>query len=120
VGFNELFDRSFGRHDCQRPYPRIIPSRIGSVLLPFACPYCNEVRSQVVDAKTRLGWHDSERDFSWCPSCKGRYVIDPKGTPLVKALPPGATSAPALVKRAGKTEVLKEISANGLDSLGAL
>ena len=120
LGFGEIFDRSYGRHDTPRPYPKVTPSCMGEVLLPFPCPHCNAVRSAVVDRKTRLGYYDKNREFSWCPACRGRYVINPTGTPLVGALPEGATCAPALVERRGKTEVLGLLAESGLDVLGVV
>jgi hypothetical protein len=119
VGFADVFDRSFGNPKTPRPYPKVTPSAMCGVLLPFECPHCGEVRSQPIDPKTRLGYHDKQRDFSWCPACKGRYVIDPKGTPLVGSLPSNATHAPALVERGNKSEVVGLLENNGLDMLGA-
>lgn len=118
VGFGEIFDRSFGNPKTEKPYPKVTPSKIGDVLLPFLCPHCGSVRSAVIDKKTRLGYWDKERDFSWCPACQGRYVINPDGAPLEEPLEPGATHAPALVERNGETRVLR-LDDNGLDTLGA-
>lgn len=118
VGFSELFDQAHGDPKTPLPLPKVIPSRIGSVLLPFSCPHCSAVRSAVIDPKTRLGYHDKERGFSWCPACQKRYVICPEGTPLTSALPKGATHAPALVERGGKTEVVGLLAEDGLDVLG--
>lgn len=119
VGFNYLFDRDRGMPSA-KPYPKVTPSKIGSTLLPFACVHCGEVKTAVIDAKTRLGYYDRDRGFSWCPSCQGRYVINDKGTELVGALPPGATHAPALVEREGKTKIAGLLSTpDGLDVLGA-
>jgi len=120
VGFSEFFDRSYGDPRTPRPYPKVTPSCVGGVLLPFPCPHCSAVRSAVIDPKTRLGYFDKERDFSWCPSCRGRYEIIPEGQPLIGALPAGATHAPALVERRGKkSEIVGLIGADGLDTLGA-
>jgi len=118
VGFSELFDEAHGRSNTPRPYPKVTPSKIGDVLLPFSCPHCHQVRSAVVDRRTRLGYRDADRDFSWCPACRGRYVINPEGTPLVKALPAGAIGAPALVEHKGKTKILNVQPESGLDVLG--
>jgi len=121
VGFSEFFDRSYGDPRTPRPYPKVTPSCVGGVLLPFPCPHCSAAHSAVIDPKTRLGYFDKERDFSWCPSCQGRYEIIPEGQPLIGALPAGATHAPALVERRGKkTELVGMIGADGLDSLGAM
>ena len=119
VGFSEFFDRSYGDPRTPRPYPKVTPSCVGGVLLPFPCPHCSAVRSAVIDPKKRLGYFDKERDFSWCPSCQGRYEIIPEGQPLIGTLPAGATHAPALVERGKKTELVGMIGADGLDVLGA-
>jgi hypothetical protein len=118
VGFSALFDQAHGDPRTPRPYVKVTPTAIGGMLVPFPCPHCGAVRSAVIDPKTRLGYHDKERDFSWCPACRKRYVINPKGAALVGALPPGATHAPALVERAGISEVIGLIENNALDELG--
>jgi hypothetical protein len=118
IGFSEFFDRAWGDPLTERPYPKVTPSCVGGVLLPFACPHCGVVKSAVIDPKTRLGYWDQDRDFSWCPACQKRYVIESKGTPLKSALPAGATHAPALVERVGKTEVVGLLE-DGLHVLGA-
>lgn len=118
IGFSEMFDRSYGDPKTPRPYVKIMPSCVGGVLLPFPCPHCGEVRSAVIDPKKRLGYYDRERSFSWCPSCRKRYVIEPKGQPLTEPLSIGATHAPALVKRGEKTELIGLPSPDGLDVLG--
>lgn len=121
IGFGTIFDEACGDPMTPRPYPRVTPSVIAGTLLPFPCPHCGCVRKQVIDAKTRLGYYDAERDFSWCPACRKRYVIDSKGTPLVDDLPAGATHAPALVGRGEKSEVIGRIvEDDGLDVLGAM
>lgn len=117
VGFGVLFDRSYGDPKTPRPYPKVIPSRVGDVLLPFACPHCEAVRSQVVDVKKCHGWHDKDRGFSWCPACGGRYVIDGNGTELKEELSVGADAAPAIVERKGERKVLRPRN-EGLDVFG--
>ena len=102
----DIFDRAHGSPKTPRPYPNVTPSTMCGVLLPFPCPHCGEVRASVIDRKTRLGYYDSQRKFSWCPACDGRYVIEPEGTPLIGELPAGATHAPALVTRGEKREVI--------------
>lgn len=119
IGFADLFDRSYGDPRTSLPLVKVTPSCIGGVLLPFTCPHCGAVRSAVIDAKTRLGYYDKERGFSWCPTCRGRYIIQPKGRPLEKALPAGATHAPALVERGDTAELVGLATADGLDMLGA-
>lgn len=120
VGFATLFDQSYGDPRTPRPYPKVTPSCVGGVLLPFPCPHCSAVRPAVIDPKTRVGYWDEERGFSWCPACGKRYVIKSKGTPLVGEIPAGATHAPALVERGDKTEVVGLlVAADGFDTLGA-
>lgn len=119
IGFSELFDRAHGDPKTERPYPKVTPSRMGSVLLPFACPHCGEVRSEVVDPRRREHYYDRDRDFGWCPACRKRYVIDFKGTPLVASISAGAVAAPALVERNGTTKAL-DVPDDGIDALGAL
>lgn len=105
LGFAALFDAAWGKPTAE-PLPTVTPSCMAGVLLPFRCPHCDAVRPEVVDPKTRAGWQDRRREFSWCPACQGRYVIDFKGMPLANALPAGAECAPARVERDGKTEML--------------
>lgn len=120
LGFSEFFDRAYGCPKTPTPYPKVTPSKVGGVLLPFPCPYCGEVKSAVVDPKTRLGYWDRQRGHSWCPACNKRYVIDSKGRELEEGLPEGATHAPALVTRGDKTEVIGLPVADGLNMLGAV
>ena len=119
VGFGDVFDRSFGDPSTPRPYPRVTPSRVGGVLLPFPCPHCSAVRPVVVDRKKGAGYYDDERGFSWCPACRKRFVVDTKGMPLEHKLEPGATHAPARIERSGKVSVVGLLtSGDGLDVLG--
>lgn len=120
IGFAELFDTAYGDPKTPRPYPRVTPSRVGASLLPFPCPHCGEVRAEPVHPKKGEGYRDRERGYSWCPACRGRYVVNRSGGPLVGHLVPGATCAPALVSRNGKESVLElPAKRNGLDCLGA-
>ena len=119
LGFCTAFERSSGREDTPRPYAKITPSRVGNVLLPFACPHCGAIRSETVDPKQRAGYTDKERGFSFCPACGRRYIVNLEGMPLAEPLPPGAVSAPARVERAGKGETLDVSQKTGLDLLGA-
>ena len=119
VGFADVFDRAFGNPNTPRPYPKVTPSSVGGVLLPFPCPHCEAVCPSVIHPKTRVGYWDKQRDFSWCPACKGRYCINPKGQALVGELPAGATHAPALVERKGKSAVVGLATSDGLNMLGA-
>lgn len=120
IGFAEMFDKSYGDPLTPLPLPKVIPSTVGGVLLPFPCPHCGAVRSAVIDPKTRLGYRDNERGFSWCPACTKRYDICLEGKPLEKPLPAGATHAPALVERGGETSVVGLFVDDGLDVLGAV
>lgn len=94
LGFAEAFEEAYGKPSI-RKYPEMVPSRVGAILLPFPCPHCMVVRSEVVHPIERENYREPKRGFSWCPSCRGRYKIDYRGTPLAVSLPPGATSAPA-------------------------
>jgi hypothetical protein len=123
VGFGMLFERSYGNPgtptQADGSYPKVTPTRLGALLLPFPCPHCEAVRPVVVHPRKRQGYQDAERGFSWCPACSGRYVLDAEGTPLASPLPAGATHAPALVERDGKATVVGGPKADGLDDLGA-
>ena len=120
VGFAGAFDKAYGDPRTPRPYPKVTPSQVGGVLLPFECPHCSAVRSAVIDPRTRLGYYDKERGFSWCPACDKRYVIESKGQPLKKPLLPDAMHAPALVERDGAASFVGLAKRDGLDSLGAM
>lgn len=120
VGFAAMFDRAYGDPKTPRPYARVAPTKMGSVLLPFPCPNCSAVRAEVVDPKTRKGYTDEERGFSWCPSCYKRYVIEPEGIPLAEAIPEGAEGAPARITWADdRVEILGVRAPDGLLMLGA-
>ena len=119
LGFADVFDASFGDPKTPRPYPRVTPSHVGGVLLPFPCPHCGAVRGEPVHKKKSEGYRDRERGFSWCPACRGRYVMNRDGLPLVDDLPAGAPAAPARVERNGKSEVVGLLTADGLNDLGA-
>lgn len=118
IGFSELFDAAYGDPKTPRPYPRVTPSCVGGVLLPFPCPHCGAVRTEPVHRNKSNGYRDHDRGFTWCPACRGRYVMNRSGTPLIGALPAGADCAPALVERDGKTEQLAPRD-SALDVLGA-
>lgn len=118
LGFAELFDEAYGRSTAA-PMPTVTPSRVGDVLLPFACPHCGVVKPEPVDKKKHDHYADKGRGFSFCPACRGRYVINFKGMPLPEPLPSGATCAPAKVERSGKVEILPVPEESSLDLLGA-
>ena len=120
VGFAELFDQAYGDPRTPRPYPRVTPSKLGATLLPFPCPHCAAVRDVVVDPRRPGFYDDPARAFSWCPACRGRFVLDRKGMPLAEALPPGARAAPARVERAGVVSVVGELDPSGLELLGVM
>jgi hypothetical protein len=120
IGFGDIFDRSFGSDRTPRPYPKVTPSSVGGVLLPFPCPHCGEAKSDAVDPKRRGNYRDKERGHSWCPACQGRYIVDTAGTPLIGELPAGATCAPARVERGGKVEVLEAPVEDGFNAIGAI
>ena len=114
LGFADFFEAAQGDPRTPQPYPRVVPSAVSGVLLPFRCPHCGKVRPEAVDPRKRGGYGDPARGFSWCPACGGRYVLDGRGTPLAEALPPGAACAPAKVERGGKVAVLPESEASRL------
>jgi len=119
LGFASVFDAAYGNPKTPRPYPRVTPSHVGGVLLPFPCPHCGAVRKEPVDRKKADGYRDKERGFAWCPACRGRYVMNRDGVALVGALPKGADAAPAFVERDGARDVLALRVEDGLDVLGA-
>jgi hypothetical protein len=114
-----FFEESRGSARTAKPYPKVSPSRIGGALLPWACPHCSEVKPAMADARKRIGYTDESRGFSWCPACRGRYIVNERGTALVGALPAGATVAPALVERNGVVKKLLPASTAALDLLGS-
>jgi hypothetical protein len=122
IGFAEFFDRSYG--DPKTPkatdgnYPTVTPSKLGDTLLPFMCIYCEVVQS--VDPKQVANYTDDQRKFSWCPSCRGRYVLDKDGQPLEDDLPAGVNYAPAAVKHGEETMVVGRYTKDGLVVLGVV
>jgi hypothetical protein len=123
LGFADAFDGAYGDPETPRPYPRVTPARVGGALLPFPCPHCGAVRSEAVDARRRLWYLDEERGHSWCPRCRGRYILNTEGAPLPAPLPAGATYAPAAVDRGGppacEPGLAPEPPEGGLALLGA-
>ena len=91
LGFAEMFDGAYGDPDTLKPYPRVTPSKVGPVLLPFPCPKCGKP----LDVDGLKGY--TARGFSWCPGCRGRFVLNREGSPLAETLAPGAIMAPAKV-----------------------
>jgi uncharacterized Zn-finger protein len=118
IGFNEMFADASGREDTPRPYVTVKPALVGGVLLPFECPHCEAVKPEMVHPKRSQDYKD-ERGFSWCPGCRVRYVLDEKGAPLAEGVEVGATHAPAVIERGGKTAVIGGRSTDGLKLLGA-
>lgn len=119
LGFADQFDGAYGDPKTPHPYPQVTPSSMSGILLPFPCPHCGQVRGEAVDPRTRAGYCDPERGFSFCPACCKRYVINWRGMPLAEALPAGAVSAPAKVERGGKGQVLRGREGGRLELLGA-
>jgi hypothetical protein len=105
VGFNELFDAAHGDPSTQGPYVKVKPARIGNTLFPYACPHCDAVRPEMVKPETSVGYWDRRRGFSWCPRCRKRYILDGRGAPLSGKIEIGATHAPAIIERNGKTVI---------------
>ena len=102
IGFMTAFDSSSGADNTPWPYKVVIPSAVGSALLPFPCPHCSRVADELVDPNKREDYFDKLRKFSWCPGCQKRFFVDRKGTPLTSKLDAGAKSAPAMIEE--KTE----------------
>jgi hypothetical protein len=118
VGFFDLFAEASGREEIG-PYVKVKPTCIGGVLIPFQCPFCGTVQRTAVDKKKWTDYAD-ERGFSWCPSCRKRYVLDGKGAPPAEEIAVGATHAPAIVELGGKVAVIGgRKHTNGLKLLGA-
>ena len=112
IGFADVFDGAYGDPSLG-PYPEVTPSRMGSVLLPFACPKCDFV----LTVSTLAKYTDKGRKFSWCPRCQGRLIVKEEGMPLPTSLSAGAIVAPALIN--GK--LLESHEDTGvLEMLGAL
>jgi len=122
VGFSEFFDNAYGSSktpkDANGDYPTVTPSRLGPVLLPFVCIYCESVQS--VEPRQVANYTDNERGFSWCPSCRGRYVLDTDGQPLEDEIPPGVNYAPATVERGNETTIVGRASRDALSLLGVV
>lgn len=123
VGFMTAFDNAFGRADTPWPYPVVVPSAVGSALLPFHCPYCRTVCDELVDPAKRDHYYDKLRKFCWCPcpDCRGRFFVDRKGMPLAEPLPAGAKVAPSRVEVEGKAVEVeaKQEESGRFDMLGA-
>jgi len=124
IGFAEFFDRSYGDPTTPKTpdgdYPTITPSSFNGLLLPFSCMYCEG--TIVVTPRNVANYTDTDRGFSWCPSCKGRYVLDPNGQPLDEDLPADAPYAPATVTADDETSIIGKLKKkkDGLTLLGAL
>jgi hypothetical protein len=121
IGFAEFFDRAYG--DPKTPkkngdYPIVTPSKLGDTLLPFMCIYCEVVQS--VCPKQLANYTDDRRGFSWCPSCRGRYILDRQGQPLEDDIPAGVDYAPAAVKHGEETTVVGKYTKDGLVVLGVV
>lgn len=127
LGFATAFDAASGDETTPWPYPVVTPSAVGPVILPFHCPHCGTVCSELVDPNTREHYYDKLRKFSWCPcvDCRKRFFVDRKGTPLTSLLSAGAAVAPSKVERGGGDgiDALKswaQETDRGLDMLGAV
>lgn len=119
IGFNELFEQSFGDPTTPTPYLKVKPAKVGGALLPFPCVHCGEVRAELVHPHKHRGYRDPSRGFSWCPACKKRFIIDYNGAPLSDSVPAGSDSAPALVEDGNGKIAVVEAPKDGLNTLGA-
>lgn len=112
LGFAMAFDECYGKAT-RGPLPVIAPASIGGVLLPFECIHCGEVRAEVVGAQAAQ-FKDATRGHSWCPACRGRYLLDMRGAPLAINLGAGARGAPATINGRQPVTALH----SGMDLLG--
>ena len=86
-GFHGMFEADYGTPSSE-PMPRVTPSKVGSALLPFHCPCCDEV-IDFSDPESRERYHDTraieggkQRDNYWCPCCQQRFLLNLKGKPF--------------------------------------
>ena len=102
IGFMQAFEDAHGDENTPLPYPVVVPSAVGSALLPFRCPHCGEVCTEVVDPNKRAGYFDREGKFSWCPcsDCRWRFFVDRSVAPLTEPLPAVAIVAPSACEAA--------------------
>lgn len=77
LGFAMAFDEAYGKPGRGLP-PVVTPARVGGILLPFACIHCGAVRPEPVNSQAGK-YQDPVRGHSWCPSCRGRYVLNRLG-----------------------------------------
>jgi hypothetical protein len=97
-GFHGLFEGDYGDPSTPTPYPRVTPSKAGSVLLPFHCPECDFV-IDFSDRDGREHYHDTretkrgKRDNYWCPSCGARFLLNLNGKPFEGTLTNGIAPA---------------------------
>ena len=129
LGFALNFDSVHGDETTPFPYLVVIPSAVGPALLPFRCPHCQAVCSELVHPDKRLEYYDKLRKFSWCPKCRKRFFVDRKGKQLGAALPAGADVAPSEVEAGDKSLTVSDVKllpgpiseaeACGFDMLGA-
>ena len=104
LGFYGLFEEDYGDEATAREAIVVTPSKVGSALLPFRCPKCQEVPQELACPVTREHYRDPRPGGGHhCPRCGCRFQIDLRGTPLTSTLPAGAKVGPSLVERAGKT-----------------
>lgn len=108
LGFMTAFDESRGSPNTPWPYPIVIPSAVGSVLLPFPCPHCKKTCADHVHPTRRWHHFDKERKFCWCPACRGRFFVDRRGQLLVEPLAAGSLVAPARVEYISEAKDVSE------------
>jgi len=79
LGFAEAFDGAYGDPRTATPYVTVRPLRIGETLLPFYCLRCSSAIGPIAWAECA----DRRRRYNWCPTCRGRFVLDRRGTPVL-------------------------------------
>ena len=107
LGFCDFFDQAWGKPSAE-PLPVLAPTTIGGVPLPFPCPHCGAVHPVLQDRKLMDKYRDPWRDFSWCPSCQGRYRLT-RGASPPAPIPLGAAAAPTLAVVGGKACVIQPV-----------
>jgi len=100
-GLYGFFEADFGAPDSPKPYPRVTPSRVGGLLLPFRCPCC-PATIDFSDPKNRADYCDPRplRGNHYCPRCGARFLLNTDGQPLDGELATDG-AAPSMVETVG-------------------
>jgi hypothetical protein len=83
-GLYGMFEEDFGDPESPRPYPRVTPTRLGGVLMPFRCPRC-PATVDFSNPETREHYRDPRpsRNNHFCPRCGVRFTLNTDGQALV-------------------------------------